>query len=111
MCRRLADQLPQTVDAAERRAVSPDSPYVAAWGEPPIVLRCGVAKPAALQPTSELVTVNGVDWLPEPQEDGYRFTTTGRKAYVEVWVPDDYAPEVNPLVDLAAPVAAAVPVA
>jgi hypothetical protein len=111
ICRQLADRLPATVDGADRREVSPDSPYVAAWGNPAIVLRCGVARPAALQPTAELVTVNGVDWLPEQQDDGYRFTTTGRGAYVEAWVPDEYAPEVNPLTDLAAAVVAAVPVA
>jgi hypothetical protein len=100
--------LPHTVDDADRRDVTPDSPYVAAWGDPAIILRCGVARPPALAPTSELVTVNGVDWLPEPEDAGYRFTTTGREAYVEAWVPNDYAPEVNPLVDLAAAVTAAV---
>jgi hypothetical protein len=111
LCRNLADHLPATVDGTDRRDVSPASPYVAAWGDPAIVLRCGVARPRALQPSAELVTVNGVDWLPEQQDDGYRFTTAGRAAYVEAWVPARYAPEVNPLVDLAAPVASAVPAA
>ncbi|MDP9418498.1 MAG: DUF3515 domain-containing protein, partial [Actinomycetota bacterium] len=93
-----------------RRATDPDSPYAAAWGDPSIVLRCGVARPAALRPESQVLTVNGVDWLAEEKESGYRFTTSGRAAFVEVVVPDDYAPEVDPLVDLAAPVKATVPV-
>jgi hypothetical protein len=50
-----------------------------------------------------------VEWFPEELERGYRFTTFGRSAFVEVTVPDDYRPEVNALVDLAAAVDAAVP--
>jgi Protein of unknown function (DUF3515) len=110
LCRGLAARLPAVVDGGDRRDVSPASPYVAAWGDPAIVLRCGVARPRALLPGAELVTVNGVDWLPEQQDDGYRFTTAGRAAYVEAWVPARYAPEVDPLVDLAAAVTSAVPV-
>ena len=97
------------MDDAQQKRVEPASPYTAAWGNPEIVLRCGVSKPNALEPTSELVTVNGVDWLPEPTRGGYRFTTTGRVAYVEVVVPKHYSPEVNALVDLAGPIAQTVP--
>lgn len=74
-----------------------------------MVLRCGVPSPAAYEPTAELVEVDGVEWFPEELERGYRFTTFGRSAFVEVTVPDDYRPEVNALVDLAAAVDAAVP--
>ncbi|KWX09858.1 hypothetical protein TR74_07120, partial [Carbonactinospora thermoautotrophica] len=91
------------------RRVTTDSPLVAAWGDPPIVLRCGVPVPAAYQPTSQVVTINGVDWFPEQLTRGYVFTTVGRVANVEVSVPDAYAPEVNPLVDLAGAVADKVP--
>jgi hypothetical protein len=72
-----------------------------AWGDPPIVVRCGVSVPSALRPDSQLVTVNGVDWLPEQTDAGYRFTTVGRLANVEVTVPATYAPEGDALVDLA----------
>jgi hypothetical protein len=90
------------VDGAARRATSPDSSLTAAWGSPAVVLRCGVPRPAALEPTSQLVTIDGVDWFPEQLSDGYRFTSYGRVADVQVRVPGTYAPEVNPLVDLAA---------
>jgi len=108
-CAALATELPKTLNGLTARPTDPSSALVAAWGKDPVVLRCGVPKPAALQPTSELITVNGVDWLPEQLTEGYRFTTTGRVANVEVTVPQAYRPEVNLLVDLAAPFKATVP--
>ncbi|KWW99636.1 hypothetical protein LI90_1275 [Carbonactinospora thermoautotrophica] len=108
-CAALHHALPRKLDGQDRRRVTTDSPLVAAWGDPPIVLRCGVPVPAAYQPTSQVVTINGVDWFPEQLTRGYVFTTVGRVANVEVSVPDAYAPEVNPLVDLAGAVADKVP--
>jgi hypothetical protein len=100
-CTRVVDALPDTVSDQPSRATEPTSPLTAAWGEPAIVLQCGVGQPAAYRPTAELITVNGVDWFPEEFTEGYVFTTRGRAVNVEVAVPDEYAPEVNPLVDLA----------
>jgi len=94
--------LPGRVDGQTRVDRTPESLLTAAWGDPAIVVRCGVATPEALQPTSQLVTVDGIDWLPENLASGYRFTTVGRLANVEVTVPDHYAPEADALVDLAA---------
>ena len=108
-CTALAESLPDAVRDGERRQTSPTSELTAAWGDPAVVLRCGVSSPAAYEPTAELVEVNGVEWFPEELERGYRFTTFGRSAFVEVTVPDDYRPEVNALVDLADAVDAAVP--
>lgn len=110
-CQALHDALPASVDGAARRATSPASELTAAWGSPAVVLRCGVPRPAALEPTSQLVTINDVDWFPEQLSDGYRFTSYGRVADVEVRVPGRYAPEVNPLVDLADAMKKADPVA
>ena len=78
----------------------PSSTLTAAWGSSLIVLRCGVGRPGALVPTSELTTVDNVDWLPERLAHGVRFTTVGRLANVEVTVPDTYAPEASALADL-----------
>ena len=61
--------------------------------------------PDALTPTSQLITVDGVDWLPEQLEHGYLFTTVGRTPAVEVAVPDAYQPESDVLVDLSTAVA------
>jgi len=108
-CRALSARLPERLDGESRRGLEPQSPFTAAWGDPAIVLRCGVGRPAALRRTSELTTVNGVDWFAEELTAGYLFTSTGRVANVELTVPDDYAPEVDPLVDLAGPLERAVP--
>ena len=109
VCGALAEQLPHVVVGREARDTEPDSDLTAAWGDPAIVLRCGVPEPEALEPTSELVTVDGVDWFPEQLTAGYLFTTYGRVVFVEVSVPDDYAPEAGALTDLADAVQAAVP--
>jgi len=78
---------------ANRRRCGPpggdaSSALTAAWGATPVVLRCGVGRPGALTATSQLTTVDGVDWLPERLQHGVRFTAIGRVAYVEVTVPD-----------------------
>ncbi|NYI06583.1 DUF3515 domain-containing protein [Allostreptomyces psammosilenae] len=115
-CDALMAELPATVYDLAEVETEPASPYVRAWGDPAIVLRCGVPRPAVLtpgtegyDPLSDAVGVNDVDWLFERTEDGYRFTTVQREAFVEVTVPGEYAPETGALTDLADPVRRAVP--
>lgn len=115
-CRALSDRLPKRVDGQQRISLEPASKYTAAWGDPAIELRCGVPRPEKLSPgsehynpTAEAAEVDGVSWLLEELDDGYRFTTTDRAANVELTVPDDYAPEIDALPDLAEPVRASVP--
>ncbi|WNE99106.1 DUF3515 domain-containing protein [Streptomyces luomodiensis] len=109
MCRALHKELPGTVNGLERRTAEPASDYTALWGDPAVRLRCGVPRSEAMTSATESVEVNGVDWLPEKQKDGYRFTTVLRRAYVEVTVPGKYAPEINVLLDLAHAVKETVP--
>ncbi|MDT0341175.1 DUF3515 domain-containing protein [Streptomyces litchfieldiae] len=116
-CRALAEELPDEVDGVERGELPESSPFAAVWGDPAIVLRCGVPRPELVTPGSEtydplgaeFVGVNEVTWLLEEQSDGVRFTTQERAVFVEMTVPDDYAPEVNPLLDVAAPIDRAIP--
>jgi hypothetical protein len=124
-CRELRDALPKRVDGEERRKVSPDSEFTAAWGDPAMVLRCGVPEPAVLRPESasydplaDTVGVNGVQWTVEAVDGGHRYTTFKRKARVEFRVPlrgktrDGRAVDsssVDPLLDLARAVKQAVP--
>ena len=98
----LGDGLPQRDTTAQATT---------AWGDPAasVVLRCGVDQPPEYSPVSELQTVNGVDWLAVEADGGFVFYATGREAWVEVRVPTAYAPEVNPLVDLAAAVSGSLP--
>ena len=102
-------RLPQTVVGVTSRTTDPPSALTAAWGDPAITLRCGVPRPAGLQPTSQLISIDDVDWFAEELTAGYRFTTVGRAAYVEVTVPDDYKPEAAPVTELSAVVADSVP--
>ncbi len=108
-CGALARALPATVSGQPRLDVEPASDRTAAWGGAPIVLRCGVGPPAALEPTSELVTIDGIDWLPERVDGQSRYTTVGLVADVEVTVPDDYQPAANVLIDLGTAISAADP--
>jgi len=89
--------LPDTLMDQPSRTTDPPSDLTAAWGDPAITVRCGVPRPASLTPTAQLVSIDGVDWFPEQIDGGYRFTTFGRTAGVEVTVPDDYAPESDPV--------------
>jgi len=115
-CRALYDALPERVDGQRRVALTPETRYAAAWGDPAIELGCGVPQPEVLtpgsehyNPTADAVEVNGVSWLLEQRDGGYRFTTTGRTVFVRVTVPDAYAPEINALTDLADAVRETIP--
>jgi hypothetical protein len=57
------EQLPLELAGESSRPVDSDTPYAYAWGEPPVVLVCGVERPAALVPTSPLIQISGVNWL------------------------------------------------
>lgn len=104
LCATLMAALPQAVLDQSRRPTTP-ADLTAAWGEPMIHLRCGVTPPKALNAASECFEVNRVGWFAEEGRGGMVFTTIGRPVFVEVGVPERYAPEANALVDLAAAVA------
>ncbi len=108
-CRELVAALPGRLGGARRRDTDPATGLTAAWGEAPVVLACGVGRPAALQPTSILTEVDGVAWLAEPLTAGVVFTTVGRAAYVELTVPATAGPAGDLLVELAPTIRATVP--
>ncbi len=105
VCAALLAALPERVLDQAQRKVRPAG-FSAAWGDPPVVLRCGVPQPAGLTASSECIEVNDVGWFDEPGAGGRIYTTIGRAVFVEVTVPSAYAPEVNGLVDVAAAVSA-----
>jgi Protein of unknown function (DUF3515) len=110
-CKPLVAAVPDNVLSTKRRDTSPASPLTAAWGDPPIELVCGVATPAEMATAqSQCFEVNGVGWFARQAQNGIVFTTIGRKVYVEVAVPDDYAPEANALTDLSEAIATHNPV-
>ncbi|WP_101845998.1 DUF3515 family protein [Zhihengliuella sp. ISTPL4] len=80
-CANVSVLLPDSVGGYER--VWTDAQATGAWGDPTVVLRCGVEPPAP----SDLVctTLGGVDWLVLEQEDErQRLVTYGREPAVEV---------------------------
>ncbi len=110
LCRTFTGQLPdQLSTAGARRSVTPDSPLTAAYGDPPVGIRCGVQSPPGLTATSLLVTVDGVDWLPEELTAGWRLTTVGRAANVELTVPTAQGPAPGVAADLGPVVSATIP--
>jgi hypothetical protein len=89
-CRPFMEQLPLELAGEQSRPVDSDSPYAYAWGEPPVVLVCGVERPAALEPTSPLIQVNGVNWLVDTSDpDSIVWTAVDRPVYVQVTVSAD----------------------
>jgi hypothetical protein len=110
-CATLHGALPTTLDGRASRVTTPRSTSTAAWGDPALVLRCGVRRPAALRLTSELIVVDHVAWLPEDRPQWYVFTTVGRTAYVELLVPRSLPREDSTaaLPGLAAAVSSSVP--
>lgn len=101
--------IPSTVSGAGLRPTT--EPGTAAWGEPPITYRCGVSRPAALAPTSRLLDVGGIGWLPIEGTGGTGFIAVTWPAesepiYVEVLVPQEYAAPADVLIDISAALAA-----
>ncbi len=108
-CRDLVDDLPGTLAGEEQVETTGDTAYGAAWGDPAIVLTCGVG-PADLSESPPCAEVDGVGWLVPPDElAGDRdatFTADGYRPRIRLEVPDDYLPEggASALAELAEPV-------
>ncbi|MGN6129528.1 MAG: DUF3515 domain-containing protein [Nocardioidaceae bacterium] len=105
-CRALVAHLPAHVDDQARRTLEPEGAPAAAWGDPPIVLTCGVARPPGLDRFATCQETNGVGWwIPEDQITGratdVTMTTVGRAQFVQVHLPADYFPPAAAMVDLA----------
>jgi hypothetical protein len=101
-CTKLLGTLPITLAALPQRPAQSSSPYVAAWGDPAVVLRCGVPRPPGLRSGSaDLdIVINGVLWLPVQRKDTTVWTTVDRPVYIEVTVPKSYRqPPLAPLSD------------
>jgi hypothetical protein len=105
-CTALLGDLPTAIQTSNGtlygRVAQSSWTYVAAWGDPAIVLRCGVPRPAALIPDSSalLIPVNGVSFLPVNGKKDNVFTAVDRAAYIEVSVPVSYPqPPLGPIAD------------
>ncbi len=95
----------------ERRDVTPESPLTAAYGDPPVGVRCGVPEPAGLAADALLITVDDIDWFAQELSAGWRLTTVGRVAAVEITVDEVHGPAPSVAADLSPAIAATIPAA
>lgn len=87
--------LPLELAGEQSRPVQSDSPFAYAWGEPPVVLVCGVDRPAGWVVTASAIQINGVQWYVDTSDpDTTVWTTVDRPVYVEIALPSsvDSAP-------------------
>jgi hypothetical protein len=110
VCARLLNALPPKLDGHAARPVSDAPNRVAAWGDPPIVLRCGVPRPASAGAAAQEFVINGIPWTYARNGTTAIWTTNKLPAYIEVRIPPEYQDSaaqriINPLAD---PIAAAV---
>jgi hypothetical protein len=92
-CTRLLAALPEQLDGGEQGALERRQLHVpvpagaAGWGEPPVVLRCGLDRPADLTATSRLLAVSGVQFLEIPSGSMSTWVVVDRSVYVAVALP------------------------
>jgi hypothetical protein len=113
-CPVLMGQLPLELAGESSRMVRSDSPYAYAWGDPAVVLVCGVAPPAGFVTGAATLVVSGVQWFVDTSDpDTVVWTTVDRTVPVEVRVPasaDSALPTaLSPIITTALPYTEPVP--
>jgi len=87
-CPGLMRALPVELMREPSRRVKSASPFAYAWGDPPVVLVCGVAAPAGFVRGASAIQINGVQWYVDTSDkDTTVWTTVDRPVNVEVRVP------------------------
>lgn len=94
--------LPARLESLHSRVVDPKSSLTHAWGDPPVVLRCGVALPPGYSPTStETASVNDVSWVQQINRKTVTWTAIRPGVNVALTVPKSYVAQGAFLTDLA----------
>jgi hypothetical protein len=110
LCASFTAALPESLPTAgDRREVTGGRELTAAYGNPAVGVRCGVPEPEALSPTSTLVTIDSVDWFPEELTGGWRMTTVGLPAVIEISVPSAQGPAPSVAADLVPVITGTIP--
>ena len=87
-CPKLMSTLPLELTGQTSRLVHSTTPYAYAWGDPPIVLRCGVPTPAGFVVGAGAIQINGVQWFVDTSDPAATvWTTVDRPVGIEVRVP------------------------
>jgi hypothetical protein len=87
-CPVLMAQLPLELAGETSRLVDSDTPYAYAWGDPAVVLVCGVDPPAGYVVGASTIVISGVEWFVDDSDpDVVVWTTVDRTVPVRVSVP------------------------
>jgi hypothetical protein len=87
-CPALMGTLPLELTGQASRRVQSDSPYAYAWGDPAVVLICGVDRPAGYVAGASAIQINGVQWYVDTDNpDTTVWTTIDRPVYVQISLP------------------------
>jgi hypothetical protein len=94
-CADLLDALPDTLFGQPREPVTPHDAPGAAWGDPAVVLTCGVDRPEEYDETAPCIEVRNVGWfVPASQLEDVgseaEATVLTHTPYVELLVPTHY---------------------
>ena len=99
----LVAELPDSLAGQERRETTGDTAYGAAWGDPAIVVTCGVGEPAGYDLGASCVQVDDAGWYvpdevlaaaAEGDEDvDVTATELNYRPRVELRLPADYRPD------------------
>jgi len=94
-CRAFMLALPADLGTFRGRAVDGGGPGVAAWGDPPVILRCGLETPEDLTCSSSLIQVNKVSWLVLTASglDQTTYLAVDRSVRIAVTAPDGTSPD------------------
>ncbi|MFD2091345.1 DUF3515 domain-containing protein [Blastococcus deserti] len=107
-CPALMGSLPFELAGETSRRVQSDTPNAYAWGDPPIVLVCGVDRPAGYVVGVSAMQINGVQWYVDTSDPGSTvWTTVDRPVYVEITLPAEV--DSAPVTALTPEIAAALP--
>ena len=87
-CPALMSTLPLELAGEQSRRVDSASPFAYAWGDPAVVLICGVDRPAGFVVGTATIQINGVQWYVDTSDpDTTVWTAVDRPVYVEVRLP------------------------
>jgi hypothetical protein len=87
-CPALMSTLPLELAGQPSRRVKSASPYAYAWGDPAVVLICGVDRPARYVAGASAIQINGVQWYVDTSDpDTTVWTTIDRPVYVQISLP------------------------
>jgi hypothetical protein len=115
-CEALVGSLPDKVGGQSAIERANGDGWAKAWGDPAVVLRCGVAAPGEQPAETTCLDVSGIGWVatqdgepadldtPAASNETVDFTTITRSIPIQVSVPAKRAPASDALAELSEPI-------